>query len=104
MTFHDLEHWVHEDVMLENEEPSAIAAEVSILLNGLNHEDIFVVRRFAKDIAATIAWERGFKDGDMVAVVRKLGSVLEPMIAWLERHGVDGRSLRSVKPVSVSLK
>jgi hypothetical protein len=30
MTFDDLEHWVHEDVMLENEEPSAIATEVNI--------------------------------------------------------------------------
>jgi hypothetical protein len=45
MNFDDLEHWVHEDVMLENEEPSAIATEVSKLLSELNDEDVFVIQR-----------------------------------------------------------
>jgi hypothetical protein len=94
MTFDDLEHWVHEDVMLENEEPSAIATEVSKLLSELNDEDVFVVHRLAKDFASAIAFELAFKDGDMVEVVKKQGAVLELMTAWLKRHGVNRRSLR----------
>jgi hypothetical protein len=89
MTFDDLNHCVNEDVIMEYDDPAVIAAEISMLLNGLNPKDIFVVHRLAKDIAAAIAWELAFKDGDMVDVVRRLGAVLEPMINWLRRHGVE---------------
>jgi hypothetical protein len=58
MTFGDLEQCVHEDIMMENEDPTAIAAEVSKLLNGLSHQDIFVVHRLVKDIASAIAYVR----------------------------------------------
>jgi hypothetical protein len=104
MTFDDLEHCISEDVMLQKDDPAAIAAEVSELLSGLDNEDIFAVRRLAKDISAAIASELAFNDGDMVAVVRKLGAVREPMINWLERHGINGRSLRSVRPICIRLK
>jgi hypothetical protein len=92
--FDYLEHCIHEDILLEIEDPAAITAEVSKLLIWLNHEDIFVVRRLAKDFAKAIAREHAFKDGDMLEVVRKQSAILEPMIAWLERHGVNCRSLR----------
>ena len=94
MTFGDLEHCIGEDVMLRIDDSAAIAAEVSKLLSDLEYHDIFVVRRLAKDIRAAIASEFAFNDGDMVEVVRRLGAVLEPMIHWLERHGVKDRSLR----------
>jgi hypothetical protein len=100
MTFGDLEHCVHEDILLLHEAPVAIEAEVSKLLNGLDHGDVFVVRRLAKDIAAGIAHELAFKSSEMVEVIRKLGAILELMIAWLERHGVNGRSLRSYQAVT----
>ena len=104
MTFDNFEHCVGEDVMLLLDDPAAIAAEVSKLLSGLGYHDIFAVRRLAKDIGAAIASELAFNDGDMVEVVRKLGAVLEPMIDWLERHGVNGRSLRSARPICISVK
>jgi hypothetical protein len=103
MNFDDLKDCVYEDVVQQIEDPAEIAAEVSKLLNGLKQEDVFAVRRFAKEIAAAIAFELAFKDGDMVEVVRKLGAVLEPMIAWLKRHGVNGRSLRQAKPINISV-
>ena len=91
-TFEDLDHCIGEDILLEIEDPAAITAEVSKLLIGLNHEDIFVVRRRAKEIAKAIAFELAFKDGDMVKVVRKLGAIIEPMIAWLGGHvSIAGR-------------
>jgi hypothetical protein len=102
MTFSDLEACVYEDVLQLNGDPATIEAEVSELLNGLNHGDIFVVFRFAKDIAAGIAREFAFEDGDMVDVVRKLGAILEPTIDWLERRGVNCRSLRLAMPISTS--
>jgi hypothetical protein len=80
--------------MLQKDDAAAIATDVSKQLNGLNHGDIFAVRRLAKDIAAAITSELVYKDRDMVAVVQKLGLVLEPMINWLERYGANGRSLR----------
>jgi hypothetical protein len=102
MTFSDLEHCVYEDVLQLNEDPAAIEAQVSKLLNGLNHGDIFVVCRLARDIDAGIAREFAFEDGDMVEVVRKLGAILEPMIDWLERHGVNWRSLRMASPSAIA--
>jgi hypothetical protein len=101
MTFDELEHRVHEDITPEHRDPPVISAEVTKLLNGLNHGDNFVVRRLAKEIAAAIARELAVKDGDMVIVVRKLGAMLEPMIAWLERHGVKGRPLRPTIPIKI---
>jgi hypothetical protein len=101
MNFPDLEDCVSEDVLQQIKDPAEIAAEVSKLLNGLNQEDVFVVRRFAKEIAATIAKELAFKEPDMVEVVRKLCAVLEPMIAWLKPHGVNGRSLRQAMPINI---
>jgi hypothetical protein len=94
MKFDDLEHCIHEDILQEIEDPAAITAEVSKLLIGINHENIFVLRRVARDIAAAIARELAFKDGDMVDVVRRLGAALEPLISWLKCHGVNPRSLR----------
>jgi O-acetylhomoserine/O-acetylserine sulfhydrylase-like pyridoxal-dependent enzyme len=94
MTFDDLEHCIHEDIIIENDDRAAIAAEVSKLLNGLKQEHIFLVHRLAKDFAAAIAFEFAFKDGDMVEIVRKQGAVLEPMVAWLQHQGVNSNSLR----------
>ena len=94
MTFDDLEHCIHEDVMLENGDPAAISAEVAKLLSRLKDEDVFVVHRLAKDFASAIAFELASKDGDMAEVVRKQGAVLESMTAWLQSHGVNSRSLR----------
>ena len=94
MTFDDLEHCIHEDVMLENGDPAAISAEVAKLLSRLKDEDVFVVHRLAKDFASAIAFELASKDGDMAEVVRKQGAVLELMMAWLQSHGVNSRSLR----------
>jgi hypothetical protein len=55
--FDDLEHSIHEDIVMGVEAPAAMTAGVSKLLIGMNHENIFVVRRFAKDIAKAIAFE-----------------------------------------------
>jgi hypothetical protein len=101
MTFDELEHCVHEDIIAENCDPAVISAEVTKLLNGLNRENNFVVRRLAKEIARGIAIELALKDGDMVYVVGTLSAVLEPMIAWLESHGVEGRSLRRTMPINI---
>jgi hypothetical protein len=94
MTFDDLEHCIHEDVMLESEDPAAISAEVTKLLSRLKDEDVFVVHRLAKDFASAIAFELAYKDGDMAEVVRKQGAVFEPITDWLQSHGVNSRSLR----------
>src|SRR5438477_4291174 len=94
MNFGDLEHFIHEEIMLETEDPAAIAADVFNLLNGLKPEDIFVVHRLAKDFASAIAFELAYKDGDMAEVVRTQGAVLESMVAWLQHHGASCRSLR----------
>jgi len=94
MNFSDLEHCVHEDIIIHNEDPAVIAAEVSKLLNGLKREDVYAVHRLAKDFASGIDFELANKEGDMAETIRKQGAVLEPMIAWLQQHGVDCRSLR----------
>jgi hypothetical protein len=98
MTFYDLEHSVHEDIIAVTDDLGEISAKVTALLNGLHPEDNFVVRRVAKDISEAIANELAVKDGDMVTVIRTLSAVLDPMIAWLEHHGHNGRSLRQVAP------
>jgi hypothetical protein len=103
MTFDELEHCVGEDIILQKDTPAAITAEVSKLLDGLDSQNIFAVRRLAKDIRAAISSELAASDGDMIEVVRILGSVLEPIINWLEFHGVNGRSLRSAKLICVGL-
>ena len=77
---------IHEDILSKIGDPAAIAAQVSKLLISINHEAIFVVRRLTKNIAEAIAFEHAFEDGDMVEVVRKLGAIIEPMIAWLGGH------------------
>src|SRR5438874_6732176 len=48
MTFDELDHHIGEDIIIENDDPAVIAAEVSQLLNGLKREAIFVVHRLAK--------------------------------------------------------
>ena len=78
--------------------PAVKSAEVTELLNELNHEDIFVVRRLAKDISEVIANEIALEDGDMVTVIRTLSAARDLMIAWLEHYGHNGRSLRHVTP------
>jgi hypothetical protein len=98
MTFLDLEHGVHEDIIAATDDLAVISAQVTALLNGLLPEDNFVVRRLAKEISKAIAIELALKDGDMVTVIRTLSAVLEPMIAWLEHHGHNSRSLRRVTP------
>jgi hypothetical protein len=79
--FDDLAHCIYEEIQQQIEDPTEITAEVYKLLIGLKHENIFVVRRLAKDIAKGIAFELAFKDGDMVEVVRELGAILAPMTA-----------------------
>jgi hypothetical protein len=96
-TFDDLEHSVHEDIIAITNDPAMISAQVTELLSGLDHEDSFVVHRVAKDLAEAIAHERAFKYSDMVSVIRTLSAAVEPMIAWLERHGFNVRSLRHIK-------
>jgi hypothetical protein len=60
MTFGDLEHCIHEDIIIGNDDPAAISAEVAKLLSGLKDEDVFVVHRLAKDFASAIAFELAF--------------------------------------------
>jgi hypothetical protein len=76
MTFYDLEHSVHEDIIAMTNDPAVISTKVTALLNGLHPEDNFVVCRVAKEISEAIAIELAFKDGDMVTVIRTLGAVL----------------------------
>ena len=102
MTFDDLQHCVHEDIIIPNDDPAAIAAEVSKLLNGLKGEDIFVVHRLAKDLASAIGFELAYKDGDMAEVVRTQGAVLESLTTWLQQHGVNCRSLRPAMRMKAS--
>jgi hypothetical protein len=87
MTFDELQNYVSHEIIFADD----IADEISALLNGLNHEHVFVVHRFAKHIDAEIARELALKDGDMVDVVRNLGAVLEPMTNWLKSQGVKPR-------------
>jgi hypothetical protein len=96
MTFGDLEHCVHENIIAMTNDPAVISAQVTDLLNALDKEDGLVVRRVAKDIAEGIAHERAVKDGDMVSVIGTLSAALNPMIAWLEHHDYNGGSLRQV--------
>jgi hypothetical protein len=88
VTLGDLEHDIHENIIQQQVDPAVIAAEVARLLETLNHSDVFVVRRLAKNIATAIAWELAFKDGDMVEVIQKLGAVLNSAITWLRRYDV----------------
>jgi hypothetical protein len=94
MNFGELDDWVHEEILLQIDDPTEIAAEVSKLMNGLRREDVFVVLRLATRIAGAIRREKASKDGDMVEVVRKLSAVLEPMTAWLDCRGVTSRAFR----------
>jgi hypothetical protein len=100
MTFYDLEHSVHEDIIAMTDDLAEISAKVTALLNGLHPEDNFVVRRLAKEISEAIAVERAVEDGDMVSVITTLNAALEPMIAWLEGNGCNGQSLRRVTPMN----
>ena len=88
--------------MTANEDPAVIAAEVSKLLNALNHRSL-LVRRLAKDIGSAIGYELAFKDEDMAEVVRKQSAMREPIITFLERHGAEGRSSRVRTKVSSGL-
>ena len=65
----------------------------SRVLDKLDPEDVFIVHRMARNIADGIARERAYQSADMVDVIRTLNAVLEPLIGWLRRHGVDA-SLR----------
>ena len=84
MTFGELERRVY-GYIFDNFDPIVISAEVTTLLNGLSHEDNFVVRRFAKQIAKEIAVERAVQDVDMVNIISTLSAVRQPMIDWLKR-------------------
>jgi hypothetical protein len=95
MTFGDLEHCVHENIFAMTDDRAMISVQVTDLLNALDKEDGFVVRRVARDIAEGIAHERAVEDVD-VSVIATLSAALNPMIAWLEHHGYSGRSLRQV--------
>jgi hypothetical protein len=95
MTFVDLEHCVHENIFAMTDGRAMISVQVTDLLNALDKEDGFVVRRVAKDIAEGIAHERAVEDVD-ISVIATLSAALNPMIAWLEHHGYNGRSLRQV--------
>jgi hypothetical protein len=102
MTLRELENIVHGEIIIESGGDLAmISAEVTELLNGLDHEDNFVVLRVAKEIAEGIARELAVRDGDMVRVIRTLDAALDPMIAWLEHHGHNGRSIRQVNPSKI---
>jgi len=80
----DLEVRIHEDALMQHEDPAAIATEVSKLLDGLGPEHIFVVHRIAKHIAATIRKEHGYRQSDMVSVIQRLGAALQPLNDWLK--------------------
>jgi hypothetical protein len=87
MTFDDLEHFVHEDIIAVIDNRDLISVQVTGLLNELDDEDWFVVRRVAKDIAEAIAIELAGKGGDMVSDIGRLSAALDPMISWLEHFG-----------------
>ena len=48
----------------------------------------------AGKLADAIAFECIFQDGDMVDVIARQSAMLEELIAWLGRHGVEARALR----------
>jgi hypothetical protein len=86
MTFGDLEHCVHENIIAMTNDPAVISVQVTGLLNELDDEDGFVVRRVAKDIAEAIAIELAGKGSHRVDMGR-LSAALGPMISWLESFG-----------------
>jgi hypothetical protein len=96
MTFDELEHRVYNKTIACG--PAEKSAEVTKVLNELNHEDIFVVRRLAKDISEVIANEIALEDGDMVTVISTLSAARDLLIAWLDHDGHNARSLRHVTP------
>jgi hypothetical protein len=86
MTFDDLEHFVHEELIAVIDNRDLISVQVTGLLNELDEKDGFVVRRVAKDIAEAIAIELAGKGGGVVDMGR-LSAALDPMISWLEQFG-----------------
>jgi hypothetical protein len=98
MKFDDFEHRLGEDVMLLDD-PAQIAAEVSRLLSDLDNHEIFAVLRSAKDYRAAINSELSSNEPDVVGVVRTLSAALNPLIDWIERFGIDCRSLRWARPI-----
>jgi hypothetical protein len=72
ITFGDLENDIHEQIMMEHEDPATISAEVTKMLEKLSREDAFVVHRYAQDIAKAISFELALQDGDMVTVISRV--------------------------------
>ena len=85
--FHDLHCAVHEVVGMADSDDD-IRVAITEILNTLNNEAIFAVRRVAKDLDAAIAWEKAYHDGDMVRVIRTQTAAREPLLDWLARRGV----------------
>jgi hypothetical protein len=93
MDYHFVEHVVHEGIILRYDDPAVISAKIYRLLRVLGPNDVFAVHAVAKAKARAIEDERREKEDDMDHVIGVLSAVLEPMVDWLERHGVPARPL-----------
>jgi hypothetical protein len=90
ITYSTLYHAIHEDIIMGEhwDDPTAMKAQTAKFLDRLTAGDVFVVRQFAKEIAAAIAREHEMQQDDMVDVVQRLGAVLAALDDWLKQRGV----------------
>ena len=88
----NLDYLILGEIVFYYENPTVISSKVTKLLNWLRPQDKTVVHSVAKMTAEIIANEH------TPGQVQRLMACLEPMIAWLKRHGCDDPSLFALTP------
>jgi hypothetical protein len=94
ISVNDLANDLHDQAMDLFDDPVKVGQAARAVLSGLDQGNLFAVRRLAEEVAKAMAFERSARAGDMVSVLSRQSAMLEALVEWMTRHGLDSRTLR----------
>lgn len=95
--FRNIEYNFHERVMLLANAPAQVTAGTRAFVQQVEPCNSFAVNRLAGELADAIAFEGVSGGRAMADVMSRQSAMLEELIAWIERHGVDARALHNCR-------
>jgi hypothetical protein len=89
MTPGDISHFVHEGIIMNEEEPDVIRSQIQAMLAGLPTDDetMGAILNEARELCRARHMEFGILSQDIERVIGGMDAAMEPMITWLEANG-----------------